>query len=582
MSSQKKETIYIDIDDEITTVIDKIRSADASIIAIVLPKRATMLQSRVNMKLLKKAADCAKKNIVLITAETSLLSLAGAVGVYVAKTLQSKPEIPVVKGLDVDDSVVTVDGSDQDDFDKAGAADTPIGALAEPDSDEQKTTPSSKVKPELTPLVIPMTGADPDESIEFDNSAEKDEAKDDEPSDKKGASNKDKKLKVPNFERFRLRLIIAAVLVIVLIVGFIFANMILPKASVTINTNTSTVNASLPVNLDTTASSVNTTQSIIPAQNQSVQETYSQQVPTTGQQNEGASATGTVTMSAQECNSITQPADVGPGVGLTANGLTFITQQDTSFTFSKIKNGCIFFTASGPTPITAQNPGASYNINPASFTVSGRPDVTATSANPTTGGTDNIIQIVSQADINNAQQKISTPDTTTVKAKLEATLQQAGLYPLTGTFAIGAPTTTNSSNVGDQATTVTVTEAITYTMFGIKKAYLQTLLDSNIDQQIDTSKQMIISDGLSNPTIAVVNQTATTAQLTVQATATAGPKLDLVSLKQQIAGKKEGDVKTIIGGNPGVTSVSVHYSPFWVNSTPSKVSKITITIKKSS
>src|SRR5687767_6301854 len=95
MSSQAgKDVIYIDIDDEITTIIDKVRSSHDRIVALVLPKRAAVFQSIVNMKLLKRTADDAKKHLVLITSEAGLLPLAGAVGVHVAKSLQSKPEIP--------------------------------------------------------------------------------------------------------------------------------------------------------------------------------------------------------------------------------------------------------------------------------------------------------------------------------------------------------------------------------------------------------------------------------------------------------------------------------------------------------
>src|SRR5947209_11713113 len=95
MAASEKDTIYVDIDDEITGIIDKLKSSDGKIVALVLPKRATVFQSIVNMKLLKRAADDSKKHLVLITAEAGLLPLAGAAGVHVAKTLTSKPEIPL-------------------------------------------------------------------------------------------------------------------------------------------------------------------------------------------------------------------------------------------------------------------------------------------------------------------------------------------------------------------------------------------------------------------------------------------------------------------------------------------------------
>ena len=124
-----KETVYVDVDDEITNIIDKVKSSPSKIIALVLPKRATVLQSVVNMKLLKKAATTSKKNVVLITSEAGLLPLAGAAGLHVAKSLQSKPEIPPLPRTDDSDEPEDMDMTDAD---KPGGLDktATIGALA--------------------------------------------------------------------------------------------------------------------------------------------------------------------------------------------------------------------------------------------------------------------------------------------------------------------------------------------------------------------------------------------------------------------------------------------------------------------
>src|SRR5437763_8741396 len=89
-----KDTVYIDVDDEITAIIDKVEAGKQKVVALVLPKRAAMLQSIVNMRLLKRSADSVGKNVVLITSEPALMPLAGAAGLHVAKNLTSKPEIP--------------------------------------------------------------------------------------------------------------------------------------------------------------------------------------------------------------------------------------------------------------------------------------------------------------------------------------------------------------------------------------------------------------------------------------------------------------------------------------------------------
>src|ERR1700748_992884 len=86
-----KEKIYVDVDDEITAIIDKVDTAKGKVVALVLPKRCPVLQSVVNMKLLKRTADNNGKNLVLITNEAGLMPLAGATGLYVASTPTSRP-----------------------------------------------------------------------------------------------------------------------------------------------------------------------------------------------------------------------------------------------------------------------------------------------------------------------------------------------------------------------------------------------------------------------------------------------------------------------------------------------------------
>lgn len=61
------KTIYIDVDEEITSVIDRMRKADANEVIIVAPKRALLLQSLVNLKLLKKESERRKGRIMIVT-----------------------------------------------------------------------------------------------------------------------------------------------------------------------------------------------------------------------------------------------------------------------------------------------------------------------------------------------------------------------------------------------------------------------------------------------------------------------------------------------------------------------------------
>ena len=553
MAAENKDTIYVDIDDEITGIIDKVRGSGGKIVALVLPKRAAVFQSIVNMKLLKRAADDAKKHLVLITTEAGLLPLAGMAGIHVAKTLNSKPEIPTAPTAD--DAEEEVEETGEEVPVAEAAADKPIGQLAG----------------------IPATPAGEDmETLELDD----DELPEDLPTPAAPKTftppKKDKKLAVPDFDRFRMILIFGGLGLILLIVGLIFALNVMPKATINVKTDAQALNANLNLNLSTTAKELDLDNNTVPAKLAQQQKTFTQQVATTGQKNNGAKATGSVKMTAQECNTVAPANDVPAGTGVSANGLTYITQADTSFSPTKVKNGCIYFEATSDTPITAQSGGANFNTS-GNFSVAGRSDVSASGS--ASGGTDDIVQVVSQADINNAKSKINTNDPS-IKQGLQNDLKSDDYFPISATFSSGTPSVTPSANVGDKASTVTITEVVTYTMFGGREQDLKTLVDNAIKDQIDTSKQGILSEGLDTATFGVNSTTATTAQLSMQTVATAGPDIDVNNIKQTAAGKKPGDVKRSLQDNPDVTAVDVKLSPFWVSSVPKKTSKITVNIAK--
>ena len=561
MAAPDKDTIYVDIDDEITTIIDKVHNSEGKIVALVLPKRATVFQSIVNMKLLKRAADVAKKHLVLVTTEANLMPLAGAVGLHVAPTPQSKPEIPTAaEKIDAnDDSVV-----DEAEYTADTAGDLPIGELAKRSghviagSDDE-----------------PVTLADEDEDTE--------DAGDE---DKPARLKKNHSLKVPNFNRFRLGLFLSLVAVVLLIAGLYYALVVMPKAVIAITTNTSSVNVDLPMTFDSAAQSLDPTKLIVPAKAEQKQKTSTQQVNTTGQKNTGDTATGAVTMTAKSCNLFNPPQDIPAGTGVSTNGLTFITQNNVSFSPVPPYSNCEW-QGSGSVAITAQSPGTKYNVSDADFTVAGRTDVTAHgSAGQTslgqTPGTDNIINIVAQADIDNAKKKLDSQDTSAITASLEQALRTDGLYPLPETFKAGKAIVTTSSNVGDTADTVTVTEAVTYTMLGAKQSDLDQLVKAAVDKQIDTKNQSILDDGFANGKIIVTDNSGDKASVELQGTATVGPDINVNDIKSEAAGKKIGDIKELINAIPGVTNVDVRLSPFWVSAIPSDLHKITVTISKAS
>ena len=90
------KTIYIDIDEEITSIVDGLRNASAKEVVIVVPKRAMLIQSIVNLKLLKKEAERLKKEIVIATQDKLGKLLVEKAGIETEQKLEN------VSGKEVD------------------------------------------------------------------------------------------------------------------------------------------------------------------------------------------------------------------------------------------------------------------------------------------------------------------------------------------------------------------------------------------------------------------------------------------------------------------------------------------------
>lgn len=551
MTEQQKDTIYIDVDDEITAIIDKVRNSEHKIVALVLPKRATVLQSIVNMKLLKRSAQKAKKNLVLITSEAGLLPLAGAVGLHVAKNLQSKPAIP--------------DGPEKTDIPESLVHEEEIES-------EDEAVDASKSVGELSGEPDKASMPEPEETIDIDDDAPVAGKK----ADKKSKDKKDKKLKVPNFDRFRKWLIIGGIALVVMITLGVFGLRVLPKATIKIATDSTDTAMTIEFTANTTNTTFDEAGKVVPAQLATVKKTDTQSAPATGQKNAGNKASGTLGVSAKVCNSISTPSPVPSGTGVSANGQTYLTDQTVTFVFDSISGGCINFKSSGTT-IIAQNPGAAANTANTTFTVAGRSDVSASGS--AAGGTDNIVKVVSQADVDAAKAKIpAAANAEAAKNELTNTLKKDDMYVITSSFTTEGPNVTPTPNVGDQADNVTVTANTTYTMLGVNQNDLKKLITAQANSQIDTSKQAVLNDGLDTASFTV--QGKDNPKVSMTTSVTIGPNLDTEAIKKEVGGKKKGETISIIESRPSIKGVTVDYSPFWVFRTPTNPNKVNIIFEK--
>lgn len=530
----KKDVIYIDIEDDITAVIGKLKSSSEKIVALVPPKGNAVLQSTVNLKLLKRAADSVTKQLVLVTSNHALVALAGGLGLYVAKNLQSKPALPD----DLDD--VSVDDEPIEVSNNVGTLDTPTPVDLSPDNDEIELGSE-----ELADLQAADGAAE----------AQKASIK----------SKKSKTNKVPNFDTFKKKLlIVGGVLLLLLIIGLaIFGR---SKATIHLKADTTPVDISLQATIDSGLSASDPTAASFKARVQQNQQNLNQTFNASGQKDLGTKASGTVTFSIK-CSDVDEnPPTIPAGTGISAQGITFITQSAANLTTSSFSGGCKF-TSGGAIPVTAQDNGDRYNLGARQYTVSGFSNVSA-SGSQMSGGTSNIVKVVSQGDIDGATKQLEQQDTSAAKAALKKAFGK-GVTTLDDSFTVAYSNVTSNPAVDSQADNGTVSAQVTYTMLAISNDDLNKALDAGVTAKMtNKDQQRVYDNGLSRMHLQKVDANAQKATYTITASGQFGPQFNTDELKSQITGKKAGEVRSLLQGLPGVQSVDINLSPFWANTMP--------------
>jgi len=233
-----KEVIYLEPDEDITDILTKLQQAEQKLVALVPPKKATMLRSAVNMKLVARAAKECKKVIVIVTADPALLKLAMAAQIPVAKTLQSRPIIPTKDSIAASENNDTVISEDDDS--------EALSSLKDKKSAKNAKTAASAASASATGSTIDLS----DEDLEKDsknNSKNSKNAQKGRQQAEKGPS--DKKALLDS--RLKKWLPIGAVAAVLVAIFLVWALVFAPSVKITVAMSTSADNFSEEIRFTT-------------------------------------------------------------------------------------------------------------------------------------------------------------------------------------------------------------------------------------------------------------------------------------------------------------------------------------------
>ena len=527
-----KDVIYIDVEDDITTIIGKVKASKDKIIALVPPKRVGVLQSAVNLRLLTRTAEAKGKRIVLITNDHALTGLAASAQIPVAKNLQSKPEIAEISALKVDDGDDIIDGRD-----------LPVGELQKSTAkrDGAESAAVNAVIAENTPKKAVSEGS---------------------------GKAKSKKSAVPNFNVFRKKFVLIGGGVLLLIGFLIWAVWFAPRATVVITAKTTTVTVDEDVSLGieaTTDASEKSIKSLRQEQKQDV----SVQFSATGKKEVGERATGRVRISTRDIDLLDKT--VPAGTKLTADGMVFTTNSAVTFTRQNHTGVTV--------GVTAEAIGGEYNG--VSGRMSGAPSgVTATLADKTSGGSSREVTIVSESDVAKAAEALDGQKDTTAKNKLKDSFGSSAMI-IDESYKEERSAPVPSVTVGSEASgPVTLKATITASMLAVDNAEMETYLKGRVNEEIEgKASQKVYEFGSDKVKFAQYTEVEGVSRVRITANAVVGPTVDEDKVKEQAKGKNYGDIQSSLEAIEGVQDVDTKFWPFWVRTVPNNVNRISIEFK---
>ena len=629
------QTFYIDIDEEITSIVEKLRKTEAPEVIMVVPKRALLIQSIVNLKLLRKVADDLGVKIGIVTQDKLGKLLIGKAGIAVQQKLEDDAEeLEIASGDNRNNKKEAPENSANDDLepqvtakndrrlDRIGSAEyfnynkeenihTELERFEKPETvivKNDNPNPLSNIKLDAE-MPVPkkrLPSMDVSRSVRMQAPVQRATEKraNDFPSPQKEASrdaqleqffyannfSDKRKVDAPSEDRKRksagrgLR-ILAIILALALTGGLAYgAYLFVPKATITLSVKKEVKSAEMNVVASTEQGSVDYEKAIIPAKVLNFDDTLSSTFDATGAKNvSDQKAKGKITIY-NEFSSSPQPL-VATTRFLSDDQKIFrlvqsVTIPGTTKVGTEIKPGVV------EADVVADESGDAYNIPATNFSIPGFKDsgnekhtkIYAKSTTAMTGGgtSGSSVKVITDKDVSSAKDKISLEITNAIKQKIKDSAE-SGQVVLDDAISLEEPTYNLSGAVGDIADNFEIkiqakAKAIVFLESDLKALAGATVAKAKSGKVNLDNGALLIDYGKSS-----VNFTAGTLTIAMKASNVTEPNFNLEELKKGFLGKDTTELTDYLKSYPNIEKAEVEYwPPVFVNKVPVREKRVEV------
>ncbi len=563
--------IYLEADDEITTVVEKIRRSPADKLTVVVPKRAVVMQSIVNLQILGRQASQLNKTIAIVCTDAGGRALAQRAGLLVKKHI-SDPfpggrKKVAVNGDGIRQSVpVQQIEKLREIYKEEGIEELPkAGPLATTHTVERAAriaaqSPTKKIfaKKTVAPVVENLSG----EEVAAEDRLAK------------------VKAKVQPKSRLPRKWVRYAILFVVLALGILgtVLALVLPKATIVVvpKSQAATADPEITVQVGlTTADPVTLT---IPGTLVQDQADSTKTFQASGTKTVGTPAVGAVNFS----NSYSSdPRTIAAGTKLTVDGKTYKLTSAVTIPGATISGGdTVPGTATGNAQ--AENIGDTYNRGASTLAISGlsaaeAEKITARS-DSFTGGTSEDKKIVTADDIKNGTAALLEDLGKQLLLRLP-TIDLGGKKILTDAIIVGVDAAEPSLKVGDEGTEFSLKVTASAKAIVFDEAELKSIAESRLARDLP-SDQEFLPDKAATTTYAMTAKDLVAGKMALKAHVEKFviPKLDLAQFQRDLIGKTAPEARAYFSKLSQIDHVEVKFWPFWVQRIPKKTDRISITL----
>ena len=573
--------VYLDVDDEITSAAQRIRSSAATRVALVVPYGSRIATSRMNFRLLSREAIVSNRRLSIVSGDAASRSLAASAGLPVFSSV-AEYEGAVEAGTDRpgndDDGSATRRGAVPTSLAEsetvaavgpvaaaAAAAKAPEGdaatALIATPAIEPAPTPA---RPHAEPRLPPPTRAQPRTPLRptGDDAGLLDEEEE---------AGGRRRIGTPLI----VALALAALAVVVLAVG---AYLFLPAATIAVTPRREPISVQLTVAADPEATEVDAAAGIVPAIRLDVPVQAAQTFTTTGVHVQQAPATGEVTFSNYNpvsSNTIAAGSIVSTEGGIGFRTLATVTVPAGTFVLPSV------IPSRRDVAVQAVRPGPDGNVPANSIRVVPKgenPDfLKVNNADPTTGGSRTETPEVSKAEVDKAVAALQTQVQT---AFGDAIAGGAGappdttLFPKTATLGDATPSVDPKTLVGQAVASFDLSLTATGTVIAVDPRPVRMIAETQLagrvgagHRLVDGSVQIEVGEGT------VEEDGQVTFPATAHATQVA--IVDPAQLRALVKGKTKAQAEAALAQ---YGDVRVDLWPSWVTTVTGMDARLTLTI----